>query len=69
MRVVSKTLRLIAALVMALAVAGFMLAFINHDSHEFFVALLISPLALIMEGASVMLDPDHIHSNHHPEHS
>ena len=61
MDLLSKTLRMIAALVMALVVAGFMLAFINSDTHEFFLAAYVAPLALVMFGASALLDP-----NRHP---
>ena len=62
MDLLSKTLRVIAAVVMALVVAGLMLAFINSDTHEFFLAVYVAPLALIMFGASSLLDP-----NRHPD--
>jgi predicted Co/Zn/Cd cation transporter (cation efflux family) len=57
MDLLSKTLRMIAALVMALVVAGFMLAFINSDTHEFFLAIYVAPIALVFFGASALLDP------------
>jgi hypothetical protein len=56
MRVVSRTLKLVAALIMALVVAGFMLAFIDDNSREFFLSILVAPVALIFQGMSAMLD-------------
>ena len=57
MDALSKVLRVVAAIVMALVVAGFMLAFINSDEHEFFLSILFAPIALILFGASTLLDP------------
>jgi uncharacterized membrane protein len=57
MSLVSKALRVVAAMVMAMVVAGFMLAFINDDGHEFFLAIATSPIALIVFAVSALLEP------------
>jgi hypothetical protein len=62
MNALSKTLRVVAAIVMAMVVAGFMLAFINSDTHEFFLAAGVAPIALVFFGASTLLNP-HRHSD------
>jgi ABC-type uncharacterized transport system permease subunit len=59
MRAVSTTFRFVAAMILALVVAGFMLAFINQDAHDFFVAVFVAPLGLIFEGMSHFLGPRH----------
>jgi hypothetical protein len=58
MDALSKVLRVVATIMMALVVAGFMLAFINSDEHAFFLSILFSPVALIFFGASTLLNPD-----------
>jgi hypothetical protein len=40
-----------------MVVAGFMLAFINGDGHEFFLAVALSPIALIVFAISALLEP------------
>jgi hypothetical protein len=42
---------------MSLVVAGFMLAFIDHNERAFFLSILVAPLALVFHGISMMLDP------------
>jgi hypothetical protein len=63
MGTLSKVLRVVAATVMAVVVAGFMLAFINSDSRDFFLAVSASPLALIFFGVSSLLDPNRHHDD------
>jgi len=58
MHTLSKILQFVAAVVMALVVAGFMLAFINSDSHEFFLSVMFAPFAIIFFGVSSLLHSD-----------
>lgn len=68
MNVLSKGLRIVAAMTMTMVVAGFMLAFINNDGHEFFLAIALSPIALIFFAISALLGPPRS-ENSGPDHS
>ena len=57
MRAVSTTFRVVAALILALVVVCFMLAFINSNTRDFFTAIFIAPLGLIFHGMSHFLGP------------
>ena len=59
MQAVSTTFRFVAALILALVVVCFMLAFINQDSRDFFAAIFVAPLGLLFHGMSHFVGPRH----------